>query len=107
MSYASDLQVRIGFFSWADEQSAKYAVDDANAVKEGGNAPKEATTPPLLIRLLCCGSLSFHWWVDTCVGLILSAGFAIATAAILSPDALPPARATSIQDISVGLGCSN
>ncbi len=101
----SYIQVRIGLMSWADGQSAKYNVDEDRANAAPKKAP--ATTPPLLIRLLCCGSTSFHWWLDTFAGLLLTAGFSIACAIILSPGGTPQPKVNSFDEKLPNLTRSN
>ena len=94
--------MRIGFYTWLDDKNTEYnegpgataGEEDAGAKsafsdvdvqsdKAKGEKPPYKPTPPLLIRILCCGSTNYHWWLDTFVGLLLTAIFCIACGIIL------------------------
>ncbi len=87
---SAGLQVRIGFFGAVEEMGTKYNVEDDNT------KPRS----PMVIRALCCCSTSVHWWLDTLVGLILSATFAVACGVILAPEKALPPRLSSIRSMS-------
>ena len=97
------MQVRIGFYNWLEDTSNAYNEklkgSEEGAVKSDG-APAEAPQPPLILRVLCCTSTSFHWWTDTAVGVILSLGFVVASSIVLSPGAPPPTLTNNIKDMS-------
>ncbi len=85
--------MRVGFFGAVEEMGTKYNVEDDNLK---GSKPRS----PTLIRVLCCSSSSVHWWLDTLVGLVLSAAFAIACGVILAPEKAPPPKVSSIRNMS-------
>jgi hypothetical protein len=100
------VQVRIGFYSWLDDKNTEYnegagsdsevkpAFSDVDGEvsdkhKPGGESSGKPK-PPLILRILCCGSTNYHWWVDTFVGVLLTIIFCIACGIILGK---PPGQA--------------
>jgi hypothetical protein len=92
------VQVRIGFYSWVDEKNAEYNErpgeggdgEGASPDQAGAEKPKPQPyqpTPALLLRILCCGSTNYHFWLDTFMGLFLTAAFCIACGIILGKPA--------------------
>jgi len=86
--------VRVSFFEWLDEKSPDHDHEVSETKEVGGDysnpdehvVPVAANKPNAILLKLFCGISSYHWWVDTAVGLLLSVFFSVATAGLLAHD---------------------